>query len=73
MTLDPEFEFGDTVWNTAGNYDDDFRMMGVVIGYEVLPGPTIRYDVRWADNTLCTHYGFELTHKRYTSDEGLEN
>jgi hypothetical protein len=70
MVINPTFDFGEPVWHKAGLSDDDYKMKGLVVGYEVLPGMLLRYDVRWADNSIGTHYECELTNTPF--QEGIE-
>jgi len=68
LVLRPEFEFGEVVYHRAGAGDDDYKMKGIVIEYEVYPGPQLKYVVRWADNTIGTHYSTELQNSPFDSE-----
>ena len=49
------FDFGDKVQMEA--YPD---IIGMVIEYELKPNALIKYVINWNDNTISSHYDFEL-------------
>lgn len=68
IELNPVFDFGDPVWLKA---DADNDVCGIVVGYIVLPGLILQYDVRWSDNEIHTHYDFELANSPFRPDPAL--
>jgi hypothetical protein len=71
MILDPVFDFGDLVWNRAGMYDETVKVRGVITEYQVMPGPIIKYEVRWEDNSMGVHYAYELSDSPFENSENL--
>ena len=61
MEILPVFEFGETVYFKAGMDEDTYKIKGHVISYEVHPGGTILYEIRWADMSRTVNHAFELT------------